>query len=1026
MGPDHAQSMAVIEPGGSPNQMPICERCSTENPAGFRFCGECGIALPDPEPTHDARKVVTALFCDVADSTSLAEQLDPEAVHGILRRYFEELTATILRHGGTVQKFAGDAVLAIFGIPRVHEDDALRAVRAAAEIRERLPLIATAVGVVLQFRTGINTGLVHTDPRRSLAIGDPINVAARLEQAADPGEILLGSETLRMVRDAVEVDVLEPLELKGKQSPVAAFRLLSVDPAAPGVIRHLEDPLVGRERELQLLREFWEDTVAQRNCRLFTILGGAGVGKSRLVEELLSELKDTATVLRGRCLHYGEGITFWPILEALAQAGEDAQGTIEHLSRGGAATPEELFWEVRVLLERLAQRTPLILHIDDLQWAESMLIDLLGHIVDLSRGAPIGVLCTARPELLEDHHGWTARETDATLLRLEPLDREDCEVMLKQIGDELSAEARARVIRTSEGNPLFLQEMIALAREQGGDEVPATIQALLAARLDRLGALEREPLEQGAVEGQVFHGAAVHALAPRRSAKEIDEGLEGLVRKDLIRRQPSTLGHHHAFRFRHLLIRDTAYGALPMATRADLHARFADWLEAVGTELIELDEIVGWHLEQAVLYKRELRHKIEPELARRAAQHLYEAGRRAGDRSDMPAARSLLERALLVTPAGDPLREVVGVALAERLIEAGDLGRADELLSLAEHGGDEFGPAALNRLEWLIYSRPDEAGQTLEATLPRMLEEFARTDDQRGLAKAHWLAFWVHWAENRATRSGEQARLAAQHAREAGDYGLWSRALGWYVATLIFGPADAVTIASELDAISGEEPGPYLAACIELGRAEVRRLEGRFDLAHRHAETALATFHALGMRAMAATCDQTSGTIELSRDGAEAAIPYLERSEATFAELGERVVRSTTQAWLGHALQMRGEPAAAQAAVELAEALGAPQDMANFAITHAVRARLALASGERDAAERWARSAVEHASQTDFVHAQAAARLGLARVLADVGAAERAQAEASAALGLFQVKGDVPGEQASRALLQALDAGRTR
>ncbi len=1002
--------------------MPICERCGTENPLGFHFCGGCAAPLADAALGEGARKVVTALFCDVADSTALGERLDPETVHSILNRYFEELVVTIVRHGGTVQKFAGDAVLAVFGIPHTHEDDALRAVRAAAEIRDRLPLIAADVGVVLEFRTGVNTGLVHTDQGRSLAIGDAVNVAARLQAAAEPGEILLGSDTLRMVRDAVDVDALTPLELKGKQSPVAAFRLRRVDPVAPGVSRHQEGELVGRERELQLLREFWAATAAaaQPRCRLFTIIGTAGVGKSRLVEELLGELAGSATILRGRCLHYGEGITFWPILEALSSAGEQAREILDHLSRGSVATPEELFWEVRALLETLARRRALVLHVEDLHWAEPMLIDLLGHLVELSRDAPILLLCTARPELLEDHVGWMQRKIDAGMLTLEPLARQDCEALLRQLGDQLSERTRDEVIRISEGNPLFLQEMAALSKDQDGSEIPPTIHALLAARLDRLTPLEREPLDRGAIEGQVFHSQAVHALAPRRPAEELDERLEGLVRKDLIRQHPPTLGTDHAFRFRHLLIRDTAYAQLPMATRADLHARFADWLEELAPELGELDEITGWHLEQTVRYRRELRLPVDPAIARRAAEHLHTASRHASDRSDSIGARSMLERALAVAPESEPVREAIGVALAERLIEVGDLTRADELLSQAEHEGDEFGPAALNRLEWLIYSRPDEGLRLIESIQPRMLDAFERAGDQRGLAKAHWLAFWVHWADSRAALAAAEVRLAAEHARAAGDIGLWSRALGWYVASLIYGPSDAAAISSELEAISAEEPGPYLAACVELGWAEARRLEGQFAPALGHAATARETFRALGMRTMAATCDQASAAIELSGDRAEAAIGYLERSDATFADLGERAMRSTTQAMLGRALEQRGTLDGARAAVEFSEELSAPQDLANFVITHAVRARLSLAAGDHAAAERWARSAVQHASRTDFLHAQAEARFELARVLAALGAAGPARTELLIARDLFARKGDRPGGAAVERLRAAL------
>jgi class 3 adenylate cyclase len=997
--------------------MAICERCATESPSGFRFCGACGAPVSQTAKPGDARKVVTSLFCDVVGSTALGEELDPEALRDLLGRYFDAITATVERHGGIVQKFAGDAVLAVFGIPRVHEDDALRAVRAAVEIRDRSRSVAEDAGITLRLRTGLNTGLVVTDEGRTLALGDAVNVAARLEQAAQPGDILLGSETLRHVRDAVEVEPLEPLTLRGKSEPVPAFRLLSVDPVARGLARDLDVPMVDRVRELRLLREVWARTVAQSECQLFTVVGAAGVGKSRLVEELLVELEGTATPLRGRCLHYGEGITFWPIFEALTGAGEAAEATLKHLSRGGAGMPEELFWEVRRLLESLTSERPVILHVDDMQWAEPMLVELLDHVVELSRGAPILILCTARPELLEDQPGWRVGKLDSTTIRLEPLRVAECEQLLEELGDDLSPDARARVVRRSEGNPLFLREMVVLAREGATVEVPPTIQALLVARLERLTAHERELLECAAVEGQVFHRSAASALARNGEAIDAESLLSGLVTKDLIRPHAANVPGDRAFRFRHLLIRDAAYDRVPKARRADLHERYAGWLEHAAVDFVEVDEIAGWHLEQAVRYRMELGRTVDSALPRRGAEHLYIAGQRAGDRSDVAAARNLIERALSLAPVGDMLHVRISAALAERLIEVGDLARADELLSLAERDSDESGAAYLTRLEWLVSARPGEAKWRIESSLPRMLDELARSSDDRGLAKAHMLAFWLRWTATEATFAGEEVRLAAEHARRGGDVGLWSRALGWYIATLIYGPQAAERISEELDEIERETPGPYLGACVYLGRAEVERLGLRFVEARRLTERALDCFVALGMQTMVATCEQSFAWIELSAGDPGAAIASLLRSDAILAKLGERSLRSTTQAMLARAHQLLDETDAAAAEVELAEQLSAPQDVLNFAITHGVRAHLALANGDPAAAERWARSAVQAALKTDFVVVQAEAKLGLARVMSTLGRREEAKGHAGAALELFRVKGDLPGAGAAQALL---------
>ena len=964
-----------------------------------------------------ARKVITALFCDLVGSTALGEALDPEALHDVLGRCFEEIRTTIERHGGTVQKYAGDAVLAVFGIPRVHEDDALRAVRAADEISRRLPRVADELGLSLRFRTGLNTGLVLTDEGRTLAMGDAVNVASRLEQAAQPGEILLGSETLGLVRNAVEVEALEPLTLKGKADPVQAFRLLRLDPVAPGLSPRNDFSLVDREFELRLLRAAWDRTVDGSRCQLFTLLGTAGVGKSRLVDELLAQLAESATILRGRCLHYGEGITFWPIAEALAPLGESSQSIRDRLASGGAATPGELFWEVRRYLEALAEHRPVVLHVDDLHWAETMLIDLLNHIVDLSQSTPILVLCAARPELLEEHPGWGGGKRAATTVMLEPLGNAECRELLEQLGDELSRQARERVIETSEGNPLFLREMAVLAREGGELDIPPTIQALLAERLERLPVEERVLLERGAIEGQVFHRSAVSALADSDSTTDVELPLADLVRKDLIQPHEANVAGDEAFRFRHLLIRDAAYERLPKATRADLHERYAHWLEDTAVDFLEVDEIAGWHLEQAIRHERELRRDVDPRLMRDAAQHLYAAGRRASDRSDLVAARNFLDRALSLAPEGDQLRRRIGVALAEQLIDAGDLVRADELLVAAERDHADSAQASLTRLEWLVYSQPAEANQSIESTLPRMLEELARAHDDRGLAKAHMLAFWQRWTASQAIPAAEQVRLAAQHARAAGDIGLWSRALGWYVATLIYGPQDAGTIAAELDAIEREEPGPYLTAFIDLGRGEVARLGGRFDEARAITGRALDGFRSLGAHAMAATGEQFRAWIELSAGEARAAVAALLRADAILAESGERSLRSTTQALLARAYALVGDPDSARTAIDLAEELGAPQETVNYAITHDVRARLALAGGELAAAERWARSAVEHALATDFVELQAEARLGLGRVLGALGRTADASSEATLAAELFSAKGDQPGEAAARDLL---------
>jgi class 3 adenylate cyclase/DNA-binding SARP family transcriptional activator len=1012
---DPAPSDAAVTPGQAVDEIPA--------PAGSG-------AADDREPPSSAlaaarasRKVVTVLFSDVTSSTSLGEELDPEALQGVVARYFAEIRATIERHGGTVAEFIGDAVMAVFGIPRVQEDDALRAVRAAAEIRHRLPAVAEQVRVGLRFRAGVNTGLVLVSEGENLAVGDAVNVAARLEQAAAPGEILLGPQTLQLVRDAVRVEPLEPLALKGKSRPVPAFRLIDVDPHAPGLARRFDVPLVGRGRELGLVRDAWDRAVAESGCHLFTLLGPAGVGKSRLVAELLSMLGDEVPVLSGRCLHYGEGITFWPLQEALAGVGEPAEPVLERIRSGGAATPEELFLEVRRLLESLAADQPVILHVDDLQWAESTLLDLIDHIVELSRGASILVLCAARPELLEDRPGWGGGKLNATSLLLEPLATAECEALLESLGDGLDPDARGRVVAASEGNPLFLEEMAALAAATGKTAMPPTIQALLAARLDLLTTEEREVLERGAIEGEVFHRSAVRALSGDRTESEVDSRLTGLVRKELIRPHRPSIRADDAFRFRHLLIRDAAYDALPKATRADLHERFVRWLEqqAVGN-IVELDEIAGWHLEQTLRYRRELGQTSHEALARDAADHLHTAGRRARERRDVPAAMHLLERALALAQEGDTRRALIAADLTEELVEAGELARADELLTEIEYDPDVSAIAALTRFEWMISVSAPDATRAIESRLPGIIDYFARVGDERGLARAHMVGFSHHWLEGHVTAADDEIRLAAEHAHNAGDNGLRERALAGHVGALRFGPADARTIAQELRAIEREQPGPYLAASVDSMRSELARREGRFSEARRLAQRSIEGWRSLGLPEMEAGYELGRADLELSICDPPAALAALHRSDAILAQLGERASRSTTQALLAKAYWQLGNPGEAIAAIELSEELGDPQDIVNFVITHGIRAQLALADGDSEAARRWAQSAVDHASLTDDLISQANTKLDLARVLTALKRPEAAIPEAQAALDLFLTKGDRPGAQQTRAMLHELGA----
>ena len=548
-----------------------------------------------------------------------------------------------------------------------------------------------------------------------------MNVAARLEQAASPGEILLGEDTFALVRDAVIVEPIDALIAKGKTDPLPAFRLVEITPGAAGFARHLDAPMVGRERELALLRSAFERTVSDQACQLFTILGVGGVGKSRLMAAFVEELDDRATVLRGRCLPYGEGITFYPLaealieiadlreadtpeaarakLEALAGSGEDAGRIAELVGQaigiaGSETAPEEMFWAIRKLLEHLAADRPLVFSIDDLQWAEPKFLELIEHVADFARDASVLLACMARPELLDEHPGWAGGKLNATSILIEPLGPEECGTLVANLlaDDTVDHAVRTRIAEAAEGHPLYAEEITGLLVDEGrlvlkdgrwvattdlsDVPVPPTISALLSARLDKLPTDERRLIEIASVMGQVFYASAVRAMAGGEP-DGVGSGITSLVRKQFVRPERSDLPETEALAFRHLLLRDAAYDAISKATRADLHERFADWLDAAGGSLGEQDEIVGYHLEQAYRYRVELgaAGERERQMADAAGRRLAAAGEQATARSDYAASVNLLSRASALLDPDDPLRLGILPDLGSALTWAGEMRR---------------------------------------------------------------------------------------------------------------------------------------------------------------------------------------------------------------------------------------------------------------------------------------------------------------------------------------------------------------
>jgi class 3 adenylate cyclase/predicted ATPase len=926
------------------------------------------------------RKVVTVLFCDVVGSTALGETVDPEALQGLLARYFERMSGIVESHGGSVEKFIGDAVMAVFGVPVAHEDDALRACRAAVEMRDALPELG------VEGRIGVNTGEVLAGTEERLATGDAVNVAARLEQAAEPGEVLVGSETLALVGSAVDVGEGRLLALKGKSEPVAGHPLLAVREAAE---RSHASRFVGRERELQQLVDAWDRAVGGPTCELFTVVGDPGVGKSRLVAEALERID--ARVVRGRCLSYGEGVTYWPVVEVVKQIrtrpdDEHAAHAIQSLL-GETETlvgTDEIAWAFRKLLEAQA---PLVVCFDDIQWGEETFLDLIESTALLSTGAPLLLLCMARPELLDRRPGWPAT------LRLDPLGAEEAETL---VGDAVPDAVRERIVHASGGNPLFVTEMLALAGQASDVEVPATLRALLAARLDQLDGPERTVLERGAVEGELFHRGTVQALAPEET--EVTPRLAALVRRDLVRPDRPQLPHEDAYRFRHLLIRDAAYDALPKATRAVLHRRFAEWLEEHGEELVELDEILGYHLEQAAFYLAELAQP-DPDLALSAGELLTAAGRRALWRADTPTATRLLERALTLTR---PYRLDIHLELdllAATLEPSKEAALAAAAAERAAAAGDELGElvvrvvAAGARFEGREGSA-DELDKVARSALPQ-LEAAA---DDRALIAVWQALTTLAIARLQFEDMAHAAEQAIHHARLAGVYPEHTFGLA---SALLWGPRSAgeALRALENPAEKTQDPSVSLYRAVLLGMLD------RWDEARSLAKLAGKRMEELGRAGY--TSLYLALLAEIAGDHEEAAAQM-----GLFCDMLERLGRnaelSTFAPWRARYLCALGRYEEAESLARKGQELGDPDDNATQVVWRQAQALVHAHHGRHAESERIAREAVAIDGAGDSLWQAGNSHCVLAEVLEAAGRREEAIAAWNDALERYDRKQVLP------------------
>jgi class 3 adenylate cyclase len=1039
----------------------------------------CGIRLRFGDLRADARKPVTILFNDVTGSTALGERFEPEAVRRIMARYWQTVAGVCERHGGTVEKFIGDAVMAVFGIPTVKEDHAIRALRAAAELRGALDSLNDELerewGARLETRTGVNSGdVVAGDPAggQALVTGDAVNVAARLEQAAEPGEILIGDATRMLAPDAIEVEPVQPLRLRGKEEPVVAWRLIDVISREGQLARSLDAPMLGRDRELRRLEESLGRAVTERRVHRATVLGPAGIGKSRLARELARAVDERAAVLTGSCLPYGEGVTFRPLAEiVLAVAGDDDPRTaIERLLKGDKAGSKagdphagaiadrvleaaglaeavdagrDALWAVRSFFEALALERPAIVVFDDVHWADPPLLELIEFLTETSSGAPLLLLCLARDEFLEHHPEW-GRESDRTsAIRVERLSDEDTDRLIADLdgGDALDEGRRAQLIARAEGNPLFVEQMLALAREGDGAgekvAIPPTIQALLAARLDRLDVDELHAIGAASVVGREFWREAIAALSPAGESARVDIALEALVGKQLAGRERVALTGEEGFAFRHALIRDAAYESLTKESRAELHERFATWMEGRHQErLAELEAVLGHHLERAYRYRTELAPADDRarSLAVRAASRLGSAGRRAGRAREDGAAVGLLSRARALLPDADPERLALLPLIGESLEGTANHEQAGEAyaeaLEAAAGAGDRGveGRARLGRAHVWFVTEPERSSAEIVTEAKRAIALLEEAGDDRSLAEAWRLVGEARMYEGHAAEGRDALNRALTYVdpdRSPRNLNAVSFALAM---CLIEGPAplgEAATFAEEQLLLARARAVRSFEADMlhVLGLAEAKR--GHFDNGRAALESSAAISEELGLRYMAQWSKRSLGHLEIAAGDARAAERALRSSYEVLDQMGLKGSLGEAAVPLADALFIQGRREEAAALLDAVKEDWASGDASIEAPRLSVRAKLYAAQGWDEHADRAIRRALRLVRDTDWRGLQADTLLAQAEVLELTGRGPEALPGLREAHALAREKGYAAAERRAAARLEALTGRAT-
>ena len=932
------------------------------------------------------RKLATVLFVDLVDSTALVTGADPEVVRRRVQTFFDRVSHCVTMHGGIVEKFAGDAVMAAFGIPQAHEDDAERAVRAG------LAILDAVEELELQARVGVESGeVVADDAEATFATGEAVTLAARLEQAAEPGQLVLGPAAHRLTLGRVEVEDLGPIELKGLDKPLWAWRAVGTSGSGGARPRTLEAPLVGRDAELELLSNTYDRALRDRRAHLFTIYGEPGVGKSRLAREFVEGLEG-ATVLPGRSLPYGEGVTYWPLAEMVKCAAgiadddpldvaieklrafcEDeavadllglASGVLEAVQSESSA--QEIAWAAREWAQRVALEQPLVLVFEDIHWAEEPLLELIEHLATWVREAPLLLVCLARPELLDLRPDWGGGRVRATSIELEALRRDESEQLVDALLEdgELTEEARQELLDKTEGNPLYVEETMRMLAEEGiqsVDRIPDTLQALIAARIDRLPAATKAILQRAAVIGRIFWVDAVQRLSPELDS--VEEPIDDLLLRDFVLPEPrSSIRAENAYRFKHVLIREVAYSGLSKSARAEHHKAFAEWLkERAGDELLE---IRAFHLDRATALLAELDGSAPVELQHEAAEALTEAGLRAFAREANRTARQHFVRAVELEPT--LRRRYLAARAADRLSDLPAVAREmEEVLAAAIGEGDRWtqGRALVTLAEAVLLRGADV--QAAEQMIDEALEVF-EPGDLEGRYRALRARASIAWARGDLAKEEQMMLEGLELARQAGRKDFESEAsdelASVYLARLELDRAaplveQAILLAEQSGSAEARGRALRFAGQLHLQRGELEDAAAALEGAREHLSEAGAAW------ALGRTLNFAAWVARYQGD--------LTRSERIFREsirllatLEDRATLCESQRSLAELLLAEGRVDEAERFALAARETVGPHDLTSLATTAMSLGLVRAAQGRDEEAEELLREAYDTISTT--------------------------------------------------------------